>query len=71
MLDAIDTAVSSFSDAFDRLNKAAARVAHDGADGNLVGSILDMQQAAQQARADLVVIRTADETIGSLLDVMA
>jgi flagellar hook protein FlgE len=53
------------------LDKAAARVARDGAEGDLAANMIDLMKARHQVRASVAVIRTADETIGTLLDVLA
>ena len=71
MLGAIGQALSGINTGFERLDKAAGRIARDGADDDLSSNIVELMRAAQEVRANLAVIRTADATIGSLLDVMA
>ena len=71
MLGAIDQGLSGIAAGFDRLDNAAARVARDGAEGDLAGNMIDFMRARHQVRASAAVIRTADETIGTLLDVLA
>jgi len=71
MVGAIDQGLESVDGGFDRLDKAAGRIARDGASGDLAGNMVDMLRARQEVRAGVAVIRTADETIGTLLDVLA
>jgi hypothetical protein len=71
MVGAIDQGLSGIAAGFDRLDKAAARVAREGAEGDLAGNMIDLMKARHQVRAGAVVIRTADDTIGTLLDVLA
>ena len=71
MLGAIGQALGGINTGFDRLDKAAGRIARNGADDDLGRNMVEVMRAAQDIRANLVVIRTADATIGSLLDVMA
>ena len=71
MVGAIDQGLSGIAAGFERLDKAAVRVARDGAEGDLAGSMIDLMRARHQVRASAAVIRTADETIGTLLDVLA
>ena len=71
MVGAIDQGLMGIDAGFSRLDKAAGRIARDGADGDLAGNFVDLMKARQQVRASVAVIRTADETIGTLLDVLA
>jgi hypothetical protein len=71
MVGAIDQGLNGIAAGFERLDKAAARVARDGAAGDLAGNMIDLMKARHQVRASAAVIRTADETIGTLLDVLA
>jgi len=71
MLGAIAEGLRGVDAGFDRMDRAAAAIAKDGAAGDLAGNMVDMMRARQDVRAGLAVIRTADETIGSLLDILA
>jgi hypothetical protein len=71
MVGAIDQGLIGIAAGFERLDTAAARIARDGAEGDLAGSMIELMQARQQVRASVAVVRTADETIGTLLDVLA
>ena len=71
MLNAIDTARGGINAGFDRLDRAAGRIARDGADGDLARNTVDQMQSAHEVRANIAVVRTADEMIASLLDVLA
>jgi len=70
MLRAMDQALQGMQAGFDRLDKAAGRIARNGAEGDLAGDMVDLLRARHEVRANLAVIRTADDTIGTLLDVL-
>jgi hypothetical protein len=71
MLTALDHARRGLDAGFDRLNQAAGRIARDGAGGDLAGNIVDTLKARHEVGANVAVARTADEMIGTLLDVLA
>ena len=71
MVGAIDQGLKGIDAGFDRLDKAAGRIARVGASGDLAGNVVDLLRARQEVRAGTAVMRVADETIGSLLDVLA
>ena len=71
MLEAIDRALAGLNAGFDRMNRAAANIARDDAGGDLEGNLVSMMQASQDVRANATVVRTADKTIGTLIDVLA
>lgn len=70
MLNAIDQALSRINARFDRLGKAAGRIARDGADGDVSRNMVELRRAAQDVRVNLATMRTADAMIGSLIDVL-
>ncbi len=71
MSGAIDQAVQGIRAGFDRLDQAAGRIARDGAEGDLAGNVVELMRARQDVRANASVLRTVDETIGTLIDVLA
>ncbi len=71
MVSAISQAAQGLDAGFDRLSQAANRTARNGAGDDLAGNIVDMLKARQDVRANVAVVRTADEMIGTLLDVLA
>jgi hypothetical protein len=71
MLGAIQHAASGIHAGLSRLDAAAGRIARDGAAGDLARDVVDVMRARQEVRANVAVARTADRTIGSLLDVLA
>ena len=71
MVGAIDQGLSGVAAGLERLDRAAGRIARDGAEGDLAGNMIDLMRARHQVRASVAVLRTADETIGTLLDVLA
>jgi len=70
MVGAIDQGLIGIEAGFAGLDTAANRVARDGADGDLAGNMVELMKARHQVHASLAVIRTADETIGTRLDVL-
>jgi hypothetical protein len=71
MLEAINQALAGLNAGFDQMNRAAAKIARDGAGGDLEANIVSMMEARQNVRANSTVVRTADKTIGTLIDVLA
>lgn len=71
MVGAIDQGLAGLNAGIERLDTAAGRVARGGADGDLARNVVETMRARQGVRASLVAIRTADETVGTLLDVLA
>ena len=71
MLGAIDHALTGLHAGIDRLSQAAGRIARDGASGDASANLLDLTLARHQVRANVTAVRVADETIGTLLDVLA
>jgi hypothetical protein len=68
-VDAISQSLTGVNAGFGRLDHAAGRVARDGGAGDLAGNVVDLMRARQDVRANVAVVRAADEMIGSLLDV--
>ena len=71
MLKAIDEGMRGINTGFDRLNRAAGRIARDGAGGDIAGNLVDVMKARHEVRANAAVVRTADETIGTVIDILA
>ena len=71
MVGAIDHSLSGIRGGFDRLASSAVRIARDGAGSDLAGHVVDMLRARQDVRANAATLRTADQMIGFLIDVMA
>jgi hypothetical protein len=71
MLGAIDQALSGINAGYERLDRAAGRIARDGGEGDLVANLVELKRAALDIRTNVAVVRTADETIGTLLDLFA
>lgn len=64
------SALAGIDSGFRQLDRAAERIARDGAGGDLVQNLVDLQTAQHTVRANLATVRTLDETIGTLLDVL-
>jgi hypothetical protein len=71
LLPAISHGLTAIDTGLDRLDRAAGRIARDGASGDLPGNLVDLLRARHEVRTGVAVIRTANETIGTLLDVLA
>lgn len=68
MIQAIGSAMTGIASATNRFDRAASRIAHDD---DLIGSSVDQITAKHDLAANVATIRTADEMIGSLIDIMA
>ena len=71
MLSAIDQGSRGINAGIDRLNRAADDIAREGANADLAGNVFDLLKAKQEVRAGVSVVKVADETIGTLLDILA
>ena len=71
MLTGIDQSLTSLRSAFEQLDRVAQRVARDGAGGDLAGNLVELSRVRAQVRANVAVVRTAEDTIGTLLDAFA
>ena len=71
MLSAIDQGSRGINAGIYRLDGAADHVAREGADGDLAGNVVDLLKAEQEVRLGASVVKVADETIGTLIDVLA
>jgi hypothetical protein len=71
VLKAIDEGRRGINTGLDRLNRVAGRIARDGAQSDLAGNFVEVMKARREVRANAAVVRAADETIGTLIDVLA
>lgn len=71
MLKAIDSSLQGLNTGFDRLNRAADRIARDGAGGDIAGNLVEVMKARQEVRVNATALRVADDTIGTLIDILA
>lgn len=69
-MDTLSTSLQGIAAGFDRLDRAARAVARNGADGDLPTQLVEMMKARHEVRANVAAARTADEMVGSLLDVI-
>jgi flagellar hook protein FlgE len=70
MISAIGSAMSGMASALGRFDRAAARTAQpDAADP--VGDRVEQITAQRSFEANLATVRTADEMLGSLIDIVA
>ena len=68
------TGLQGLREGLERAQAAASRVVTSAAlgdAGQLTGAIVELQAAKRQAEASAQVVRAADDTLGTLLDVMA
>lgn len=71
MIDAMGTAARGMADGFTRLGRAADGIARDTELVGAAASMVELRRARHQVAANAAALRTADETIGTLLDVLA
>jgi hypothetical protein len=69
MLSTLAQAASGLQSGFDRLHRAADRVARSGVPEP--GDVVDLMRARHEVSAGAAVVRTSDDMIGTLLDVLA
>lgn len=70
-MTAISAGLSSISAGFDRLDRAATRIARDGTGDDLAASAVELLRARHDVRAGVAVVRAADEMTGTILDLFA
>jgi hypothetical protein len=70
-MEAIDQGLRGVQSGFERLDRAAGRIALNGAGGDLAANMVEEMRARQEVFVNLAVIRTANATIGRLLDAYA
>ncbi|MFN7979590.1 MAG: hypothetical protein U0P30_15760 [Vicinamibacterales bacterium] len=71
MIGAFSSATQGLTDGYDRFNRAADRISRDTELTDLAGNVVQMQQAKNEIRANVAVIKAEDELVGSILDVFA
>jgi hypothetical protein len=71
VLTAIDEGIRGINTGFDRLNRAAGRIARDGAGGDVAGNLVEVMKARHEVKANAKAVRVTDETIGTLIDILA
>jgi hypothetical protein len=71
VLKAIDEGVQGINMGIDRLNRAADRIAREGAGGDMAGNFVELIKARQDVRASVTSVRVADETFATLIDILA
>lgn len=71
MLGAIGSALNGVAAGFDRLDRAAARIAKDGDGEAVAGNMIDLMRARNEVRTNLAVVKSADELTGTILDLFA
>jgi hypothetical protein len=64
----LDAAVSGLSSGIKKANEAASKIARDGADPE---ALADLRQGEHAVQANARTAHTADEALGTLLDVKA
>jgi hypothetical protein len=71
VLKAIDEGVRGINIGIDRLNRAAGRIAREGAEGDIAGNFVELIKARHEVRANVASVRVADETFATLIDILA
>lgn len=75
-MSSLGIAMSGIAAATDRFERAASTIARantglPGDDGDLVSPLVDEVEASQSLKANVTVARTADQMLGTLIDVIA
>ena len=71
MIGALSTSLAGMTAAFARLDRAAGKIASADSTDSLPEAAVDLVEARTSVRANAAVLRSTDETIGTLLDVLA
>lgn len=71
VIEALSSALNGIEANIAHLNRTADRIAHNGAEDGLAANLVDLKAAQRGVEANVVAARTADETVGTLLDVFA
>jgi len=71
MTNAIDSALSGLQDRFDSLDRTAFRIAKDAPGEDLPRDLVQLMIDSNGVKADVAVLKTQDEMIGSILDLLA
>ncbi len=71
MVRALDTASVALAAQYQRFARSAARVATQDPPPDLVHETVEQIGAENGARANLAVIKTADQMLGTLIDIWA
>jgi hypothetical protein len=64
-------AVGGLSAQIPRFARWAARIAQNGAGGDYVGEAVEQMDVTHAVKANIKVIRAADEMVGTLFDIVA
>ncbi len=70
MISALSHALSGIDSQVRLLEQAADRISRDGAQGDLVTTMVDLKRATHGVKANVASARAANEAVGSLLDVL-
>jgi hypothetical protein len=70
-LSATHTALRAIEEQLARLERTARRIAVQAPLGDLPGDLLELRLAHHGVAANVKVVKTADEMLGSLLDILA
>lgn len=70
MISAIGSAMSGMTRATQQLDRASARIAQPEPD-DLIGDRVDQLTAAHAFAANVATVRTADEMVGTLINIVA
>jgi hypothetical protein len=70
MISPINSAMSGMANAVNRLGRASADIAKPEPD-DLIGDRVDQITAEHDFKANLTTVRTADEMLGTVIDILA
>ena len=67
----VETALMGLNAALESMQRTAARIAEFTSETDLIKDIVQLSIDERRFEANIAVIRTADDMIGSLLDILA
>jgi hypothetical protein len=70
VIPALSSALQGIETATRRLNRSAERIAGNGPGDDLAANLVDLKVSQREVQVNLASARTADETIGTLLDLV-
>lgn len=70
MIASISSAMTGIASATDRFDRASARIAQ-AEPPDLIGDRVEQRMAKHELAANLATVRTADEMIGTVIDIVA
>lgn len=71
MTNAMDAALTGLQSRLDSLDRTAARIARSAPDDDTPGDLVQLMIDQRGLQAEIAVLKTADEMVGTILDLLA